>query len=45
MSTRRERAKAQMRQQAMEIKPIVLASNDKNRFLFELGKYCYDFQN
>ena len=42
MSTRRERAKAQMRQQAMEIKPIVLASNDKNSFLFELGKYCYD---
>ena len=43
MSTRREWAKAQMKQQtAMEQRPLVLAQKGKNEFLFELGKYCYD---
>ena len=42
MSSRRERAKAQNRQQLTPKTTTVQISKEKNDFLFELGKYCYD---
>ena len=42
MSTRRERAKAQTRQHIEPQTTTVQVSKEKNEFLFELGKYCYD---
>ena len=40
MSTRRERAKAQMKQQANVA--VVKTKQEKNEYLFELGKYSFD---
>ena len=42
MSARRERAKAQNRQQIPPQTTKVQVPKEKNEFLFELGKYCYD---
>ena len=42
MSSRRERVKAQNRQQLTPKTTTVQISKEKNDFLFELGKYCYD---
>ena len=40
MSTRRERAKAQMKQQVNVA--VVKTKQEKNEYLFELGKYSFD---
>jgi hypothetical protein len=42
MSKRRERAKGQNRQKMPPQTTAAHISKEKNEFLFELGKYCYD---
>lgn len=41
MSTRRERAKAQVKQNTVAV-TAVESKKEKNEVLYELGKYCYD---